>query len=251
MQSRIVIIGILLAMLVSCGKSPQKLLETADNHIEAGEYDMAISTYNDLIASHAEDTLAPEAYYRLARLYLDRLRDYDRGYEILTDLTVKYPNSKPGTVAQTDIAYFPDWLLNTAESQRKKKEIQKSIKTLNYLIERFPEYEKSPMAQYLIGDIYMNNIRDFGKAIANYGKVVDLFYGSGQDAHAQFMIGYIYANVLNDNEKAKESYSVFLEKYPSNELVPSVRFELEYLGMDINEIPALKHIAGDEPALPQ
>ena len=251
MRSKIVLIGILLVLLASCGKSPNKLLELADDHIKAGEYELAISTYNELIESHSEDTLVPEAYYRLARLHLDRMSDYDRGFEILTELTSKYPTSKTSSMADADIIYFPEWLKNMAESQRNKKEIQKTVNTLNYLIGHYPKHEISPKAQYLIGDIYMNDLRDFSKAIGSYNKVVELFYGSDQDAHAQFMIGYIYANVLNDNEKAKETYAVFLEKYPKHELVPSVRFELEYLGMDINEIPVLKHIAGDQPALPQ
>ena len=33
-----------------------------------------------------------------------------------------------------------------------------------------------------------------------------------------------------------------LDKFPKHELYPSVRFEIDYLGKDINEIPALKHI---------
>ena len=56
------------------------------------------------------------------------------------------------------------------------------------------------------------------------------------------MIGYIYANVVNDPKSAKIEYSAFLEKFPTHELSPSVKFELEFLGKEIDEIPALKHI---------
>jgi len=70
---------------------------------------------------------------------------------------------------------------------------------------------------------------------------------SADSPKAQFMVGYIYANPqfgdVQDLEKAKNSYEVFLKKYPNHELAPSVQFEMDNLGKDINEIPALKHIA--------
>ena len=94
----------------------------------------------------------------------------------------------------------------------------------------------------MIGDIYMNDLRDFKIAIQEYRKVTDIYSGSSQEPHAQFMIGYIFANVLNDFESAKIEYDNFINQFPQHELVPSVKFELEYLGKNINEIPALKHI---------
>jgi len=56
------------------------------------------------------------------------------------------------------------------------------------------------------------------------------------------MIGYIYANILKDTDSARKEYQYFLEQYPKHDLSPSVRFELDFLGKDINDIPALKHI---------
>jgi len=88
----------------------------------------------------------------------------------------------------------------------------------------------------------MNDLRDFNTAIQEYRKVSEKHKGSDQEPHAQFMIGYIFANVINDFESAKIEYETFLKMYPEHELVPSVQFEIEYLGKNINEIPALKHI---------
>jgi outer membrane protein assembly factor BamD (BamD/ComL family) len=85
-------------------------------------------------------------------------------------------------------------------------------------------------------------LRDFDSAIAAYVNVVNNFSGTNQEAQAQFMIGYIYANILSDNHKAELSYKIFLDRFPEHELAPSVQFELDYLGKDINEIDVLKHI---------
>lgn len=88
----------------------------------------------------------------------------------------------------------------------------------------------------------MNDLRDFNNAINAYSNVVNQFSGTEQEAQAQFMIGYIYANILGDKSKAEKNYKSFLNQFPDHELAPSVKFELDYLGKDINEIDVLKHI---------
>ena len=94
----------------------------------------------------------------------------------------------------------------------------------------------------MLGDVYMNDFRDFTTAIQEYRKVLEKYKGSDQEPHALFMIGYIYANVINDEKSAKIEYDDFLKRFPKHELAPSVKFEIEYLGKSIEEIPALKHI---------
>jgi len=117
-----------------------------------------------------------------------------------------------------------------------------SIENLIYLVKNFPRHELASKAQYIIGDIYMNDLRDFEKALSEYRVVLDKYNGSKEEALAQFMIGYIYANVIKDFDLARKEYQIFLDKFPKHELHPSVKFEIDYLGKDINEIPALKHI---------
>ena len=88
----------------------------------------------------------------------------------------------------------------------------------------------------------MNDLRDFEKALDEYRVVLNQYKDSKEEALAQFMIGYIYANILKDLDKARSEYQVFLNRFPRHELFPSVKFEIDHLGKDINEIPALKHI---------
>ena len=88
----------------------------------------------------------------------------------------------------------------------------------------------------------MNDLRDFEKALEEYRIVLNNYKGSKEESLAQFMIGYIYANVLKDFDKARIEYQVFLDRFPKHELSPSVKFEIDHLGKDINDIPALKHI---------
>jgi len=135
-----------------------------------------------------------------------------------------------------------DELFSGAENARNEKDIKRALSNLDLLLKKYSAHVLAAKTQYLIGDIYMNDLRDFDNAIAAYVNVVNNYSGTNQEAQAQFMIGYIYANILNDNPKAELNYKIFLDRFPDHELAPSVQFELDYLGKDINEIDVLKHI---------
>jgi len=237
------VLGLLIFGILGCSKSPDQLLSEAEEWVAKDSVNLAMESYQKLIASFPEDSLAAVSQYRIARLYLDRLNDMEQGLEALKHVIDNYPNTAQSTRARKDIQDFPEWVYNRAESIRRGKRFQDTITLLSFLVNRYPNHVLAPKSQYLIGDIYMNDIRDFSSAIEAYRKVLTDFSGSKQEAHAQFMVGYIYANVLNDLDNARKEYQLFLNKFPDHELAPSVKFELEYLGKDINEIPQLKHIA--------
>ena len=135
-----------------------------------------------------------------------------------------------------------DELFSGAENARNKKDINRALSNLDLLLKKYPDHALAAKTQYLIADIYMIDLREFVSAIAAYVDVVNIFSGTNQEAQAQFMIGYIYANILNDNSQAELNYKDFLDRFPDHELAPSVQFELDHLGKDINEIDVLKHI---------
>ena len=133
-------------------------------------------------------------------------------------------------------------LFNLAEKHRQAKETELAIKDLNLLVEHFNTDLMASKSQNVIGDIYMNDLRDFNKAIEAYRIVITNFENAAEEPHAMFMIGYIYSNILSQYEDAQREYESFLEKYPDHELTPSVNFEMKWMGKDINEIDELKHI---------
>ncbi len=232
-----------LIFAVGCEKSAETYFDLSNQALADNQIDESIEHLNDLLSKHENDSLSSKAQYKLSVIYLNWKNDLDAGFESLSQTVKKYPNSKHAVQAQKEIDNFPLWVFNKAESLRRRKDIKESISNCSFLVTNYSEHEISAKAQYLIGDIYMNDLRDFNTAINEYRKVLTHFSGSSQEAHAQFMIGYIYANILKDTAKAKEEYGVFLDQFPNHDLSPSVRFELDFLGKDINEIPALKHIA--------
>lgn len=93
---------------------------------------------------------------------------------------------------------------------------------------------------------------NYQEAVVKYEQLVQLHPRSRYAPQAQFMIGFIYANELKDLEKAEKAYKAFLETYAQSAdsgMVASAEWELKHLGKDINEIEDLSAISkGEEKA---
>ena len=231
-----------LLFTVGCEKSAETYFDLSDKALADNQIEESIEHLTDLLSHHENDSLSSKAQYKLSVIYLNWKNDLNAGLDALQKTVEHYPTSKHAVQANKEMENFPAWIFNKAESLRRRKDIKEAISNCSYLVTHYSDHPLSAKAQYLIGDIYMNDLRDFDTAINEYRKVLNQFSGSGQEAHAQFMIGYIYANILKDSDKAKSEYQTFLTRFPKHDLSPSVRFELDFLGKDINEIPALKHI---------
>jgi len=92
-----------------------------------------------------------------------------------------------------------------AENLYRASEIARSIRTLpktmniyDWILEDYPDYEKTPTVYFLKGFILENNVED--------------------------------------DEAAKEIYQGFLQKYPSHDLADDVKFLLENMGRSDEEI---------------
>lgn len=239
---RNLILIIFALFIFGCSKSAPELMNTAQHYLDQNDADKAIKDLNLLLQKFPNDSLASQAQYKLVNIYKNWKFDPRNVLINLKLTTDNYPNSIHSNRAQKEIDAFPEWIINNAESLRKRKMNNKSIDNLNYMIEKYPSHKLSSKAQYIIGDIFMNDLRDFDNALIQYGLVIENYSDSKEESLAQFMIGYIYANILNDFEKARKEYSKFISRFPNHELTPSVKFEVENLGKDINDIPALKHI---------
>ena len=242
METQKILAIIVLTMLVSCTKTAEELLVQSEKNMQESRVELAINDLQTLLKKHPTDSLASKAQYKLSSIYLNWKNDPEMGYDQL-ELTIKnYTESIHGKQAVNQIKEFPEYLVNKAESLRKQKLLKESVAHLMFMIDKYDQHKLSSKAQYMLGDLYMNDFRDFTTAIQEYRKVLEKHTGSDQEPHALFMIGYIYANIISDEKSAKVEYESFLRKFPSHELAPSVIFEIDYLGKSIDQIPALKHI---------
>jgi outer membrane protein assembly factor BamD (BamD/ComL family) len=226
-------------LVISCDNSPEKLLEKGDKYIANTEIEKATKSYKKLIDEFPNDSLAQTAQYNIAWILLDNKNEYSRGFELLNEITVDYPETLIGKSAKEDIQNFPKWLMIKSTELRSDTTVNEAIGTIEYLIKEFKDHSIIPEALYLKGNIYLNDKKDFYRALNTYQEIVYKYKGSSFESMSQFMIGYIYANVQINIPKAKVAYQTFLQNYPEHELAPSVQFELEYLGKQIDNIDEL------------
>lgn len=123
-----------------------------------------------------------------------------------------------------------------AQAFEAKENFIDAIKSYEALVKGYPKGKYAAEAQYRIGLIYSNNLRDFSKAVEAYRKVAEKYPDSKFTSQSQFLIGYFYANELKDFDKAREAYTTFLEKYPNSDLADDVKWELDNLGKDPSQI---------------
>ena len=137
-------------------------------------------------------------------------------------------------------------LLSQSKSLIQEKKYSDAITLLRQLMDKYPESEQAAEGQYMLGDTYIAFNKNFEQALNEYHVVVQNYPETRFAINAQFMIGYVLANFVDDYKQARMEYERFLELYSTEAdsgLVQSVKFELENLGRDLNEIPQLKHIS--------
>ena len=135
-----------------------------------------------------------------------------------------------------------DELYNDAEIKRNNGKAKDALVLLQKVVTKYSDHEKAPKAQYLIAEIYYRDMRDFSKAIEQYGNLRTQYPETKQVPFSLFMQGFIYANMLSNFKQARKHYTEFLDRYADHELAQSVTFELKYLGREIKDIPELKHL---------
>jgi len=68
------------------------------------------------------------------------------------------------------------------------------------------------------------------EALKYYQQILEDFPQSSNNYKAQFMIGYVYSEQLKDTLKAREAYQKVIEQYPDCDLVGSARWMMENTG---------------------
>ena len=128
---------------------------------------------------------------------------------------------------------------NQALDYQQNEDYEKAAETFMAIYKRFPNSTRGAEALFQAALIQANLLAQFDRAIDTHQRLIRAFPDDNYVQNSLFMIGYVYANEKKDYKKAEETYSQFLDKYPDHDLASSVKWELDNLGKDINEIKFL------------
>jgi TolA-binding protein len=126
-------------------------------------------------------------------------------------------------------------LWQRVESAKKNQNWDSTKQVCEKILVQYPSGKYASWARFGLAESYRfkNQPRE---ALNNYKMFIEQYPDMQPSALSLFLVGYIYNNNLQVPDSAKIFYEKFLMKYPSHDLVPTVKFELENLGKDPSQV---------------
>ena len=109
-----------------------------------------------------------------------------------------------------------------------------AVEGLDAFLEQYPRHESSPEARKLLA-VLAQQAGDALSAITHYERLLSDYPQSKFAAEAQFMVGYIHEEYLKDFDEARLAYQRVIDNFPDSELAKSARYLLPNVGRDIEE----------------
>ena len=138
-----------------------------------------------------------------------------------------------------------DQLWEDAEAFRQQEDLGAAISKLMEIKEKYPKSKKAAEAQFMVGEIYLNDVKNYEISLEEFQTVIHDYPKSEMAEKATFMVGYIYTNYLQAFSDGIEYYQKFLKDYPKSELVDAVNYELNSLEVVTNQISDLVNSDND------
>lgn len=185
------------------------LMQLADIMSSINKKEAANVLYSGVISRYAETNEAEEASKKISA----EAKDIDAYLKVVGEKVFENPdkygiNRRSGqsyvdaceayALAYPNTTKAADYLYKGTEVSRTLKTFTKSLTMYDWILEKYPQYEKAPTAM--------------------------------------FLKGFIIENELNNADAAKKVYEEFLQKYPDSKLVDDVKFLLNNIGKSDEEI---------------
>lgn len=126
------------------------------------------------------------------------------------------------------------WL--KVQEGQKKSDVKETLQYYQLLIDKYPNSTHISEALWKSASIYSNDLKDFLSAVKYYKAFASRFPDHRDAPTALFLTGFIYNNELKDIDSARVYYTEFMRRYPANEMITSVKFELDHLGKEPDTI---------------
>lgn len=80
------------------------------------------------------------------------------------------------------------------------------------------------------------NDNDFQKAVDLYTMLLEKYPDNEHNYKAQFMIGFIYSEELKDYDQARVAMQKVVEQYPDCDLADDAQWMLDHMGKNLEDI---------------
>ena len=176
--SKIMVFMTVVGLLLSCSsekKSEHQLYDQAQTYSEKGNFNDAIEIYRKILRLYPQSPNSYRALFLTGLVYSQDLKDDKKAETIFQKFLEKYPNGE-------------ELLYNEAQSFSEKGNFTSAIKTYKEILKLYPESPYSCKAEFLIGFVYSENLKDYDKAKEVYQKVIENYPDCDLADDAKFML---------------------------------------------------------------
>jgi TolA-binding protein len=182
-----------------------------------GRLGEAVSGFKALVNSRTQDTLFTISAYLGYGYSLFNQKEYLKALDVFEALTNTFPDR--------DIAAVPGYFY-TGYCYYQLKYYGQAVDAWTALINKFPDRNnKAAEAAFRTGDTYFKAL-DYDKAIATFTFVIERYPFTDFGPPSQALIAQCFYNRKQFLDAVRE-YQKFIDLYPSDPQVPSVRKSLE------------------------
>ena len=177
------------------------------------------------------------------------LRDYNKGlfiwtYEYTLDESIYFQIDNNISFNNTNVNTID--IVNSSDIFKKinlsliEKKYEESIGKLEAIISRNIGKPDAAKAEYMIAEIFLNDFEEYEIAANRYNKIISNYPSHYEEVKkSMFTLAYIYANYLDYYTDAILIYNQFKNKYPNDDLISSIDYELQNLVKINQEIKSL------------
>ncbi len=183
----------------------------AYSYEKIGDYESAVKYYDDLLSYHSDSPLATAAHIRIGLCYF-KLKEYDSSVLELNNPVLK---DMPDNV-------YSQSLYVLANSYYRLKNYKNAEKSYLEIIDKYPSSEEIKDAKYGLAWSYFQQ-KNYNDAYKIFNYLSD---GTDSIAVKSFYWKAESKRYAGQDLAAFNIYQDFLKKYPDNELVTEVQFQL-------------------------
>jgi outer membrane protein assembly factor BamD (BamD/ComL family) len=187
--SKIVVFLAVVGFLWSCSaekKSEEQLYAEAQVCSEKGNFNEAVKIYEKILKLFPQSPISYRALFLTGLIYSQDLKDDKKAEGIFQKFLEKYPHGEK-------------LLYDEAQGFSEKGNFTSAIKTYEEILKLYPESPNSYKAQFSIGFVYSENLKDYSKAKEVYEKVIEKYPDCDLADDAKFMLESIGSDSLLKN----------------------------------------------------
>jgi outer membrane protein assembly factor BamD (BamD/ComL family) len=167
-------------------KSEEQLYTEANQAKEKGNFREATDIYQRILRLYPESPKSSQILVSLGLIYAQNLKDDKSADRFFQEFSKKYPDGEK-------------LLYDQAQSLSEKGDFVSAVKIYEEILKLFPQSPNSYKAQFSMGFVYSENLKNYAKAKEAYEKVLEKYPHCDLADDAQFMLQSMENDSLSGN----------------------------------------------------